>query len=43
MSQTKKILLTGVTGQDGSSVVVNIPTVGRVPRGATVEKLVVPR
>ena len=30
----------GVTGQDGSSVVVNIPTVGRVPRGATVEKLV---
>jgi len=30
----------GVTGQDGSSVVVNIPTVGRVPRGAMVEKLV---
>ncbi len=30
----------GVTGQDGSSVVVNIPTVGRIPRGATVEKLV---
>ena len=30
----------GVTGQDGSSVVVNIPTVGRVPRCATVEKLV---
>ncbi len=30
----------GVTGQDGSSVVVNIPTVGRVPRGATIEKLV---
>ena len=30
----------GVTAQDGTSVVVNIPTVGRVPRGATVEKLV---
>ena len=30
----------GVTGQDGASVVVNIPTVGRVPRGATIEKLV---
>ena len=24
----------GVTGADGSSVIVNIPTVGRVPRGA---------
>ena len=28
----------GVEGADGSSVSVNIPTVGRIPRGATVEK-----
>ena len=27
----------GVEGADGSSVSVNIPTVGRIPRGATVE------
>jgi flagellar P-ring protein precursor FlgI len=30
----------GVTGNDGSSVIVNIPTVGRIPNGAVVEKLV---
>ncbi len=30
----------GVEGGDGSSVVVNIPTVGRIPRGATVERMV---
>ena len=30
----------GVEGADGSSVIVNIPTVGRVPRGASVEKMV---
>ncbi|WP_148212354.1 flagellar basal body P-ring protein FlgI [Candidatus Puniceispirillum marinum] len=30
----------GVTGNDGSSVIVNIPTVGRIPRGASVEKMV---
>ena len=30
----------GVQGGDGSSVVVNVPTVGRVPRGATVERMV---
>ena len=30
----------GVEGDDGSSLTVNIPTVGRVPQGATVEKLV---
>lgn len=30
----------GVEGDDGSSLIVNIPTVGRVPQGATVEKLV---
>ncbi len=30
----------GVEGGDGSSVVVNVPTVGRVPRGATVERMV---
>ena len=30
----------GVEGVDGSSLTVNIPTVGRVPQGATVEKLV---
>ncbi|MFL2814973.1 MAG: flagellar basal body P-ring protein FlgI [Candidatus Puniceispirillales bacterium] len=30
----------GVEGGDGSSLIVNIPTVGRIPRGATVEKFV---
>ena len=30
----------GVTGNDGSSIIVNVPTVGRIPRGATLEKLV---
>lgn len=30
----------GVDGADGSSLTVNIPTVGRVPQGATVERLV---
>ena len=30
----------GVEGGDGSSIIVNIPTVGRIPKGATVEKLV---
>lgn len=30
----------GVEGEDGSSLTVNVPTVGRVPRGATVEKMV---
>lgn len=30
----------GVSGDDGSSLTVNIPTVGRVPRGATVERMV---
>lgn len=30
----------GVSGQDGSSITVNVPTVGRIPKGATVEKLV---
>ena len=30
----------GVAGADGSSVIVNIPTVGRVPRGASVERMV---
>ncbi|MFB0994718.1 MAG: flagellar basal body P-ring protein FlgI, partial [Paracoccaceae bacterium] len=30
----------GVTGADGSSLVVNIPTVGRIPRGASVERMV---
>ena len=30
----------GVTGQDGSSLTENVPTVGRVPQGATVERLV---
>jgi flagellar P-ring protein FlgI len=30
----------GVDGKDGSSLTVNIPTVGRVPRGATVERMV---
>ena len=30
----------GVDGQDNSSLVVNIPTVGRIPRGATAERMV---
>ncbi len=30
----------GVTGNDGSSVIVNVPTVGRIPRGAYVERMV---
>ena len=30
----------GVAGNDGSSVIVNIPTVGRIPRGASIEKMV---
>ncbi|WP_445808844.1 flagellar basal body P-ring protein FlgI [Yoonia sp.] len=30
----------GVAGEDGSSLTVNVPTVGRVPQGATVERLV---
>lgn len=30
----------GVTGNDGSSVIVNVPTVGRIPRGAAVERMV---
>lgn len=30
----------GVTGNDASSLTVNIPTVGRIPEGATVERLV---
>ena len=30
----------GVEGGDGSSVIVNVPTVGRIPRGASVERLV---
>lgn len=30
----------GVTGNDGSSLTVNIPTVGRIPGGASVEKMV---
>ena len=30
----------GVEGGDGSSLIVNVPTVGRIPRGATVEKMV---
>ena len=30
----------GVAAADGSSLTVNIPTVGRVPQGATVEKMV---
>ena len=29
----------GVTGNDGSSVIVNVPTVGRIPRGAFVERM----
>ena len=30
----------GITGKDGSSLTVNIPTVGRIPGGATVERIV---
>lgn len=30
----------GVTGKDGSNVIVNVPTAGRIPGGATVEKSV---
>ena len=30
----------GVEGNDGSSLIVNIPTVGRVPDGGTVERLI---
>ena len=30
----------GVTGNDGSSVIVNVPTVGRIPRGALIERMV---
>ena len=30
----------GASGQDGSSITVNVQTVGRIPKGATVEKLV---
>ena len=30
----------GVEGKDGSSLIVNIPTVGRVPGGGTVERLI---
>jgi flagellar P-ring protein FlgI len=30
----------GVSGQDGSNVVVNVPTAGRIPGGATVERAV---
>ena len=30
----------GVAAADGSSLIVNVPTVGRIPRGATVEKMV---
>ena len=30
----------GVTGNDGSSVIVNVPTVGRIPRGSFVERMV---
>ncbi|MEZ5753667.1 MAG: flagellar basal body P-ring protein FlgI [Paracoccaceae bacterium] len=30
----------GVEGKDGSSLTVNIPTVGRIPRGGTVERMV---
>ncbi|MEN8892160.1 MAG: flagellar basal body P-ring protein FlgI [Planktotalea arctica] len=30
----------GVSGDDGSSLTVNVPTVGRVPQGASVEKMV---
>lgn len=30
----------GVEGRDNSSLVVNVPTVGRIPRGATAERMV---
>ena len=30
----------GVEGNDGSSLIVNVPTVGRIPGGATVERLI---
>ncbi len=30
----------GVSGQDGSKLTVNVPTVGRIPEGATVERAV---
>jgi flagellar P-ring protein precursor FlgI len=30
----------GISGKDGSSVTVNIPTVGRIPGGASVERIV---
>ena len=30
----------GVAGNDGSSLIVNVPTVGRIPGGATVEQLI---
>lgn len=30
----------GIEGGDGSSVIVNVPTVGRIPRGASVERMV---
>ncbi len=30
----------GITGKDGSTLTVNIPTVGRIPDGATVERMV---
>ena len=33
----------GVSGDDGSRVSVNVPSTGRVPNGATVERLVRPR
>ncbi|MBT5300671.1 MAG: flagellar basal body P-ring protein FlgI [Tateyamaria sp.] len=30
----------GASGEDGSSLTVNVPTVGRIPKGATVERVV---
>jgi flagellar P-ring protein precursor FlgI len=30
----------GISGQDGSRIVVNVPSVGRIPNGATVERAV---
>lgn len=30
----------GIEGGDGSSVIVNVPTVGRIPRGGSVERMV---
>ena len=30
----------GVEGADGSSLIVNVPTVGRIPGGGTVERLI---